>query len=60
MEPSGGSRDNALTISNKLLELMHKYLSKLGLSPVARTRVQTRTPGMGSRLGDLLHGYKRP
>lgn len=30
-----------LAISNKNLELMHKFLSELGLSPVARSRVST-------------------
>jgi Phage terminase, small subunit len=31
-----------LTIANKQLELMHKYLSEFGLSPVSRSRVSTR------------------
>lgn len=30
-----------LAISNKNLELMHKFIGELGLSPVSRTRVQT-------------------
>ena len=34
-----------LTISNKQLELMHKYMSELGLSPLARMRVDVRRPG---------------
>ena len=33
-----------LAIANKQLELMHKYLGDLGLSPVSRTRVSTTTP----------------
>src|SRR3954466_7238557 len=33
-----------LAISNKQLELMHKYLGDLGLSPVSRTRVRTTSP----------------
>jgi P27 family predicted phage terminase small subunit len=41
--PSGYIQQNPwLTIANKQLELMHKYLSELGLSPVTRTRVQAR------------------
>lgn len=40
--PSGYLQQNPwLTISNKQLELMHKYMSELGLSPVSRTRVST-------------------
>ena len=30
-----------LAIANKNLELMHRYMSELGLSPVARSRVET-------------------
>jgi P27 family predicted phage terminase small subunit len=53
--PSGYVQQNPrLTISNKQLELMHKYMSELGLSPVARTRVETRTPGLGSKFDGLL------
>lgn len=33
-----------LAIANKQVELMHKYLGDLGLSPVSRTRVNTTTP----------------
>jgi P27 family predicted phage terminase small subunit len=46
--PSGYVQQNPwLTIANKQLELMHKYLTEFGLSPVARSRV-TRA-GAGSR-----------
>ncbi|TIR32168.1 MAG: phage terminase small subunit P27 family, partial [Mesorhizobium sp.] len=37
-----------LAISNKNVELMHKFMSKLGLSPVLRSRVAT-THSMGPR-----------
>lgn len=38
--PSGYVQQNPwLTIANKQLELMHKYLSEFGLSPVSRSRV---------------------
>lgn len=38
--PSGYVQQNPwLTIANKQLELMHKYLGELGLSPVARSRI---------------------
>ena len=33
-----------LAIANKQVELMHKYMGDLGLSPVSRTRVSTTTP----------------
>lgn len=33
-----------LTIANKQLELMHRFMSELGLSPTARTRVDARPP----------------
>ena len=32
-----------LAISNKNVELMHKFMSELGLSPVSRSRVSTTT-----------------
>ena len=38
--PSGYVQQNPwLTIASKQLELMHKYLSEFGLSPVSRSRV---------------------
>ena len=55
-----------LAISNKQLELMHKYLGDLGLSPVSRTRVSTTSPPgpkpwqyglrQGSKFDGLLGG----
>ena len=53
--PSGYIQQNPwLTISNKQLELMHKYMSELGLSPVSRTRVDVRRPGGRSKFDGLL------
>jgi P27 family predicted phage terminase small subunit len=47
--PSGYVQQNPwLTIANKQLELMHKFLSEFGLSPVSRSRVTTAT---GTRVG---------
>ena len=58
--PSGYVQQNPwLTISSKQLELMHKYMSELGLSPVARTRVDVRRPGQVSKFAGLL-GAQRP
>ncbi|BCH23547.1 phage terminase small subunit P27 family [Mesorhizobium sp. L-8-3] len=37
-----------LAISNKNVELMHKFMSELGLSPVSRSRVET-TRSMGPK-----------
>ena len=52
--PSGYLQHNPwLTIANKQLELMHKYMAELGLSPVARSRVDV------SRSGHML-GAKKP
>ncbi len=33
-----------LSIANKQLELMAKYMAELGLSPVSRTRVEAKPP----------------
>lgn len=53
--PSGYVQQNPwLTIASKQLELMHKYMSELGLSPVARTRVDVRRPGQPSTFAGLL------
>ena len=53
--PSGYVQHNPwLTIANKQLELMHRYMSELGLSPVARTRVEVRRPGQPSKFVGLL------
>ena len=37
-----------LGIANKQLELMHKYLAELGLSPVSRSRV-SQLPSLGPK-----------
>jgi len=53
--PSGYVQQNPwLTISSKQLELMHKYMGELGLSPVARTRVDVRRTGQPSKFAGLL------
>lgn len=42
--PSGYVQQNPwLTIATKHLEIMHKYLSEFGLSPVSRSRVNIKT-----------------
>lgn len=64
--PSGYVQQNPwLTIANKQLELMHKYLSEFGLSPVSRSRVSV-APSFGpkpwqfgqSKFAGLLGGQK--
>src|SRR5688572_8338171 len=41
--PSGYVQQNPwLTIANKQLELMHRYIIEFGLSPAARTRIDMR------------------
>src|SRR3954453_8502352 len=58
--PSGYVQQNPwLTIANKQLELMHKYLSEFGLSPVSRSRVSLTGPGRLSKFSGLL-GASRP
>jgi P27 family predicted phage terminase small subunit len=43
--PSGYIQQSPwLTIANKQLELMHKYMSDLGLSPATRPRIDARPP----------------
>ena len=44
-----------LSIANKQLELMHKYLSELGLSPVSRSRVN-KLPSLGPKPWDVGGG----
>jgi P27 family predicted phage terminase small subunit len=52
--PSGYLQHNPwLTIANKQLELMQRYMAELGLSPVARTRIDVRRPGQPSRFAAL-------
>ena len=58
--PSGYVQQNPwLTIANKQLELMHKYLSEFGLSPVSRSRVSTAGARPASKFAGLL-GSQRP
>jgi P27 family predicted phage terminase small subunit len=61
--PSGFVQQNPwLTIANKQLELMHKYLSEFGLSPVSRSRVSIAPAGLGKRskfAGLLGQQYER-
>jgi P27 family predicted phage terminase small subunit len=50
-----------LAIANKQLELMSKFMSELGLSPVSRTRVEVKPLGpkpweTGSKFAGLLGG----
>ena len=53
--PSGYVQQNPwLTIASKQLELMHKYLSEFGLTPVARSRIDVRRPGYPSKFSGLL------
>jgi P27 family predicted phage terminase small subunit len=43
--PSGYVQQSPwLTIANKQLELMHRYLSDLGLSPTSRPRIEAHPP----------------
>jgi P27 family predicted phage terminase small subunit len=60
--PSGYVQQNPwLTIANKQLELMHKYLTEFGLSPVARSRVSLSVlPSGKSRFDGLLGAYSEP
>ena len=60
--PSGYVQQNPwLTIANKQLELMHKYLSEFGLSPVSRSRVSIAPVGLGkgSKFDGLLGGLPK-
>jgi hypothetical protein len=54
--PSGYVQQNPwLTIANEQLELMHRYLTEFGLSPVTRSRVSTpQGLGKGSKFVGLL------
>jgi P27 family predicted phage terminase small subunit len=55
--PSGYVQQNPwLTIANKQLELMHKYLTEFGLSPVARSRVTLAGAGSRSWTGGKFAG----
>jgi P27 family predicted phage terminase small subunit len=55
--PSGYVQQNPwLSIAHKQLELMHKYLTEFGLSPVARSRISIAPAGLGkgSKFDGLL------
>ena len=55
--PSGYVQQNPwLAIAHKQLELMHKYLTEFGLSPVARSRISIAPAGLGrgSKFDGLL------
>jgi P27 family predicted phage terminase small subunit len=55
--PSGYVQQNPwLTIANKQLELMHKYLTEFGLSPVARSRVSLAGTGSKPWSGGKFNG----
>jgi P27 family predicted phage terminase small subunit len=60
--PSGFVQQNPwLTIANKQLELMHKYLAEFGLSPVARSRVSFSVlPSGRSKFDGLLGANPQP
>jgi P27 family predicted phage terminase small subunit len=60
--PSGHVQQNPwLTIANKQLELMHKYLTEFGLSPVARSRVSLSALPLGkSKFDGLLGANSEP
>ena len=54
-----------LAIANKQLELMSKFMSELGLSPVSRTRVEVKPLGpkpweTHGKFAGLLGGYDPP
>jgi P27 family predicted phage terminase small subunit len=48
-----------LTIANKQLELMHKYMGDLGLSPASRSRVAT-LPHVGPKPWEWDGGNREP
>ena len=53
--PSGYLQQNPwLTIATKQLELMHRYMVELGLTPAARSRVQASSPFGSSKFAGLL------
>jgi phage terminase small subunit len=60
--PSGYVQQNPwLTIANKQMELMHKYLTEFGLSPVSRSRVSPSSmPSGKSKFDGLLGSYSWP
>jgi P27 family predicted phage terminase small subunit len=55
--PSGAIQQSPwLSIANKQLELMHKYMGELGLSPASRSRVsaQPLAPAQPSKFAGLI------
>ena len=53
--PSGYIQQSPwLSIANKQLETMQKFMVELGMSPVSRTRVEVRTPPSRSKFAGLL------
>lgn len=55
--PSGYIQQSPwLTIANKALELMHRYMAEIGLSPVSRARVDARPPQRYSKFDGLIGG----
>lgn len=40
-----------VSIANKSLEIMHKYLTEFGMTPSARAKVQAKKPEKGSNTG---------
>lgn len=43
-----------LSIANKSLELMYKYMAEFGLSPASRTRIKVGTPKKDDELSEFL------
>lgn len=60
-EKGGSYQSPWVAIRNKSLELMHKFGSELGLSPVARTRVKPsgKTENEGDDFEKFLSGKKK-
>ena len=53
--PSGYLQQNPwLTIATRQLELMHRYMVELGLTPAARSKVQASIPPGPSKFAGLL------
>jgi len=53
--PSGYSQQNTwLTIANKQMEIMHKFLTEFGMSPVSRARVDAKNQPGSSKFAGLI------
>lgn len=48
-----------LTIANKSMDQMHKFLIEFGMTPAARTRINTEPPGSQDPLDELLNTVGR-